>query len=54
MIGDLVPNLLIRLLALAALVLAGFAFAPAIIAGFTAPAWVLPAAVLCLAVAVAL
>lgn len=45
---------LTRLLALAGVVLAAIAFLAAVIASFAAPAWVLPAAVLCVAVAVAL
>lgn len=40
------------LLAIAALVLAAFAFLAAVVGGFAAPAWVLPAAVLLICVAV--
>lgn len=43
-----------RALALAGAVLAAVAFLAAVVSGFAAPAWVLPAGVLCVATAVAL
>jgi hypothetical protein len=46
-------NLLRRLLAIAGLILAAWVFvAVVVVGGITAPAWVLPTAVMCVALAV--
>lgn len=43
-----------RIAAIAALVLAAIAFLAAVVSGFSAPAWVLPAAVLLVAAVIAI
>ena len=47
-------QLLVRILAIIGVILAAIAFLSAIVSGFSAPGWVLPAAVLCVCAAVAL